>query len=101
MTFFYSLSIVFFLFLCLVLCGAILIQEGKGGGLGASFGGGDSSDSLFGTSTPDVLKKVTTWLAIAFVVSCIMLSFWTAALGRRHVNITSQMEQIEGYTAPQ
>ena len=90
MTFLYSLSIVFFLFLCILLCGAILIQEGKGGGLGASFGGGEGSDSLFGTATPDILKKVTAWLAIAFVAACVLLSFWTSSLSRNHVSLMPQ-----------
>jgi preprotein translocase subunit SecG len=85
MGFLYTLAIFLFLFLCLILCLIVLVQEGKGGGLGASFGGGDSSDSLFGTSTPEILKKITAWFGVAFVVSCIILSFWTASLGRHHI----------------
>lgn len=92
MSFLYSITLVFFMFLCFFLCVVILIQEGKGGGLGASFGGGDSSDSLFGTSTPDVLKKVTGWLAVAFVAFCVLLSFWTSSLGRNQSQISSQNE---------
>ena len=52
-------------------------------GLGASFGGG-SSDSLFGTSTADVLKKFTAYLIAIFMISCIFLSLWTSSLGRAH-----------------
>ncbi len=65
-----------FLLLSVVLCGSILIQESKSLGLGASFGG-DSGDSLFGTSTADVLKKFTAWLGVFFLVSCILLSIWS------------------------
>lgn len=67
--------------LCVVLCFVVLIQESKSSGLGASFGG-EASDSLFGTSTADVLKKFTGWLAVIFFVSCVLLSLWTASLGR-------------------
>lgn len=81
MTFIYFLAIALFLFLCVLLCGTILIQESKSSGLGASFGG-DSGDSLFGTSTADVLKKFTGWLAIIFVSSCVLLSLWTASMAR-------------------
>lgn len=96
MTFLYFLAIAFFLIMCLLLCGAILIQEGKGGGLGTAFGGSDSGDSLFGTSTPEVLKKFTAYLAIIFVASCVLLSFWTASLGRHHARLSSApVEQIE------
>ena len=59
------------------------MQESKSTGLGASFGGGgDVSDSLFGVSTPDILKKVTGYLAAVFMASCIILSFWTSAKSR-------------------
>ena len=86
MPFLYSSTIFLFLFLCFILSVTILIQEGKGGNLGASFGGGDASDSLFGTATPEILKKVTAWLAIAFVAACMLLSFWTASLSRNQLS---------------
>ena len=50
-------------------------------GLGASFGG-DSAQSVFGTATADVLKKITAWLAFIFLGSCLILSFWTTSLGK-------------------
>lgn len=51
-------------------------------GLGSSFGV-DSGDSVFGVSTPDVLKKATTWLAVVFCVGCLVLSLVTNRLGQR------------------
>lgn len=50
-------------------------------GLGASFGG-DAGESLFGTSTADVLKKFTSWLACIFLASCVILSAWSSAIGK-------------------
>jgi preprotein translocase subunit SecG len=79
MTFIYFLAIALLLFLCVLLCGTILIQESKSSGLGASFGG-ESGDSLFGTSTADVLKRFTGWLAVIFFASCILLSLWTSSM---------------------
>lgn len=67
--------------LCAVLCFVILIQESKSSGLGASFGG-DTNESVFGTSTADVLKKFTGWLSAIFLVSCVFLSLWTQTLAR-------------------
>lgn len=81
MTFLYFTTITLFMLLCVLLCFVILIQESKTTGLGASFGG-DTTDSLFGTSTADVLKKFTAWLAVVFLASCVLLSFWTTAMGR-------------------
>jgi len=81
MSFIYFTAIFLFMLLCVLLCFVILIQESKTTGLGASFGG-DTGDSLFGASTADVLKKFTAWLAALFLISCVLLSLWTGALGR-------------------
>jgi preprotein translocase subunit SecG len=80
-----------------MLCGVIMMQESKSSGLGASFGG-DTSDSVFGTSTADVLKKFTAWLAFIFLISCIILSLWTSAMGRSKVSNAPAftMEHLEG-----
>lgn len=86
MSFFYFFLIACFLFLSMVLCLVVLVQEGKGGGLGTTFGSSDASDSLFGTSTPEILKKFTAWLAIVFVSCCLILSFWTNSLARHRVS---------------
>ncbi len=81
------MAILFYLFVFLfialsaILCLVILIQESKTMGLGASFGG-DASTSMFGTSTADVLKKFTAYLAATFLISCFILSLWSASLGR-------------------
>jgi preprotein translocase subunit SecG len=81
MSFLYFTFITLFLLLSVMLCFVVLIQESKSTGLGASFGG-EGGESLFGASTADVLKKFTAWLAIIFLVSCVLLSLWTAALAR-------------------
>lgn len=80
-TFFYFTAIFLFLTLCVILCAVILVQESKSSGLGASFGG-DVSDSLFGTSTADVLKKFTAYLAVGFMAACIVLNYWTETMER-------------------
>jgi preprotein translocase subunit SecG len=96
MTFLYYTTIVLFMMLCALLCFVILIQESKSTGLGASFGG-EASESLFGTSTADVLKKFTGWLAVIFFAACIILSLWTNAMGRATENQTAPftMERVE------
>lgn len=85
MTLLFYLFLFLFLLTCVVLCFVILIQEAKSLGLGASFGG-DAGDSLFGTSTAEVLKKFTAYLAGTFLVACLLLSFWSSSLGRRHAS---------------
>lgn len=95
MTFLYFFTIALFLILCVLLCFVILIQESKSSGLGASFGG-EASESVFGTATADILKKLTGWLAAIFLAACIVLSFWTTALGRaKEPTANFNMEHIE------
>src|SRR4030042_3471976 len=55
-------------FAAVVLIFIVLIQKGKGGGLGAAFGGVGSS--LLGTKTGDFL----TWVTICFVAAWLLLS---------------------------
>lgn len=93
MTFIYFFSITLFLLMCMLLCFVILIQESKSSGFGASFGG-DTGESVFGTATADVLKRFTAWLAFFFLLSCIFLSLWTAAMGhtKSHLPGTEMMD---------
>jgi len=95
MTFIFYLTLILFLGLCALLCFVILIQESKSLGLGASFGG-DAGDSVFGTSTADVLKKFTAYLAIIFMVSCVLLSLWTGAMSRNKAHlIPASIEELQ------
>ncbi|MEN9654753.1 MAG: putative protein-export rane protein SecG [Chlamydiota bacterium] len=81
MTFLFYSFVFFFVLMSLLLCFTILIQEARSLGLGASFGG-DTGDSLFGTSTADVLKRFTAYLSAGFIASCLILSMWSSTLGR-------------------
>ena len=94
MTILFYILIFLFLLLSLILCFVILIQEAKSLGLGASFGG-DTSDSLFGTSTAEVLKKFTAILSGAFLIGCLLLSLWSASLGRKAQNNSSYGIEIQ------
>jgi preprotein translocase subunit SecG len=99
MTTLFYICLFIFLFMSVILCFTILIQEAKSLGLGASFGG-DNSDSLFGTSTADVLKRFTAYLSGAFLTVCLILSLWSGALGRVDGSSNStelpSTEEVEG-----
>ncbi|MCB1135640.1 MAG: preprotein translocase subunit SecG [Chlamydiia bacterium] len=83
MSFIYFLALGLFVLMSVVLCFSILIQEGKSaGGLGAIGAGADSGDSLFGTSTPEVLRRFSGWMVLVFFLSCVFLSLWTSAFER-------------------
>lgn len=98
MTAIFYIFLFLFMLLCALLCFVILIQEAKSLGLGASFGG-DSGDSLFGTSTAEVLKRFTAYLAGTFLATCLLLSCWTSSLGRQQIKAASSFE-VESTETP-
>ena len=74
----YQVLIVVYLIVALCLIGLVLIQQGKGADMGASFGAG-SSATIFGSSgSGNFLTKATTWLAIAFFAISLILGNLTA-----------------------
>jgi preprotein translocase subunit SecG len=77
MNFLFYLILGIFFLNCLILSCLVLVQESRSMGLGASFGG-DAGTSLFGTSTADILKKLTAVLGVTFAVLCFVLSIWTS-----------------------
>ena len=61
---------------CLFLVIIVLLQHGKGADAGAAFGGGGSSQSLFGSEGPvSLLNKITTFAAIVFMVTSVSLAY--------------------------
>lgn len=88
----YYIGVFLFLIICALLCLVVLVQESKSMGLGASFGG-DSGESLFGTSTADILKKVTAWLACIFLGACVLFSAWSSVLGKPQPKIPATIEE--------
>jgi len=74
----YQILIVVYLIVALCLIGLVLIQQGKGADMGASFGAG-SSATIFGSSgSGNFLTRATTWLAIAFFAISLVLGNLTA-----------------------
>jgi preprotein translocase subunit SecG len=65
--------IVVFLLSCVLLMGVILIQKGRGGGIGSAFGG-TMSASPFGTKTGDVFTWITVVLAGLFLLCALLLN---------------------------
>lgn len=62
--------------LALGIIAAVLLQSGKSAGLSGSIAGG--AEMLFGgkkKGLDELLAKVTTWVAIAFLVVSIVLAF--------------------------
>ncbi len=68
---------------CLTLILVILLQAGRGGGLSDMFGGGvQQQQKLFGTESNRVMAKATTFCAVMFVVTSIVLGILTTQRSR-------------------
>jgi len=53
---------------------AVLMQASKGGGLAGAFGGIGSSAVFGGRQAASFLSKATVYLAVAFMLNCIVLA---------------------------
>ncbi len=74
----YEILIVIYLIVALLLIGLVLIQQGKGADMGASFGAGASA-TVFGSSgSGNFLTKSTSFLAVAFFAISLVLGNLTA-----------------------
>jgi preprotein translocase subunit SecG len=80
---------------CFLLIVIVLLQTGKGADIGAAFGGG-SSQTLFGSTGPGgFLTKITTVVAIVFMVTSIGLAYFSS-----HRPGSSVMKEQPRKTAP-
>ena len=69
----YEILLVVYLVVAIILIGFVLIQQGKGAGMGASFGSG-ASNTVFGASgAGNFMTRTTAALAIAFFVLSLVL----------------------------
>ena len=70
------LVILVHIFVCIGLIVIVLLQKGKGASMGAVFGG--SSQTVFGSSgATTFLSRVTTAIAIIFMLTSLGLSFFS------------------------
>lgn len=67
---------ILFVINCLVLIVTVLLQAGKGGGLGAGFSGGTATTAVFGGRGPGaLLAKTTISCAALFMIMSLLLAY--------------------------
>ena len=69
----YTALLIVHLMVSLLLIAAVLIQSGKGSSMANIFGG-SGMENVFGAETPTIFNKITTTLAVVFMVTCILLT---------------------------
>lgn len=96
----YSLIIVLVILASILMCGIVLIQESKGGGLASSF---SSSNQIMGVrKTTDFLEKTTWILAVAMVVlSIVSAAFVTKTTSKEEpINIAVPVQTTDAENVP-
>jgi len=92
----YTAVVVIQLIVSFILIIAVLLQVGKGATMGSSFGGGSSSQTVFGSAGPATMLAKITWVCLViFLISSIYLTH-LASVARK----SSIMSDIPSVTAP-
>lgn len=95
-----TVVIVVHIVVCLALIAIVLLQTGKGAEMGATFGSG-SSRTLFGSSGgATFMGKLTTGVAVMFVVTCLVLSYFGGRPDTKSVMDQVPVETEQGPVVP-
>ncbi len=85
------LVVIFHTLVALTLIAVVLLQVGKGGSIGAAFGGGGSSQTLFGSrGSATFLSRLTTIAAAVFMITSLTLAYLSSS-ARQSSSITDQV----------
>lgn len=75
---------------CVLLMGAVLIQNPKGGGVDSTFGGSQANQMFGAAKSTDFIEKLTWYLAIALFVLCIITTLMVGQDGGAGQQLLSQ-----------
>ncbi len=64
-----------------LLIGAVLIQNPKGGGVDSTFGGSQANQMFGAAKSADFIEKATWYLVIALFILCIVTSLMVGGTG--------------------
>lgn len=86
--------------LCLFLILIIVLQPGKGGDIGAAFGGG-SSNAVFGPRGPtNLLQQATSVVAVLFMTTSIVLALYSNKRMVANANVEDELRRLQEQEAP-
>lgn len=91
----YPFFVALHVLLCLFLIAVILLQPGKGGDVGAAFGGGSAS-TLFGPRGPSgLLQRATTVVAVLFMATSVTLALYSNRSMLSNANVTDEIQRLQ------
>ncbi|HKU28108.1 MAG TPA: preprotein translocase subunit SecG [Candidatus Sulfotelmatobacter sp.] len=77
----YGLVVVIHILVCFFIIVVVLLQSGKSGDISAAFGGQGSQTAFGPRGAASALSKATTWSAVAFMITSIVLSVYASKRG--------------------
>ncbi len=93
---FVTIAIIIFVPVCVILTLIILLQDSKGEGLSSSaFGGSGMQSVLGGHGAATFLSKLTTWIAIGFMVISLLLMRFYGETGDNTLTPLKDTEQSQ------
>jgi preprotein translocase subunit SecG len=91
----YTVLTIFHFFVCSFLILVVLLQAGKGGGMGIAFGGG-GSQTVFGSSgAGNFLTRLTAGCATAFFLNSMLLAYMSSRQDSSRLQTMSQRKAAE------
>ena len=85
----------------LLLIGVVLLQPGsKGGGLGATFGGGGANSAFGAQGAAPFLAKFTYWLAAGFMITSLVIEVLIVKQNRSVLDRAAAAKAAPAKTAP-
>jgi preprotein translocase subunit SecG len=79
-------------FFCGVLMFVVLLQQGKGGGMGAAFGGGGAAQVFGGRGAGNLLTRATAFCAASFMITSVSLAYISSS-GDRALRARAAVEE--------
>ncbi len=90
-------------FVCGVLMFVVLLQQGKGGGMGAAFGGGGAAQVFGGRGAGNLLTRTTSICAGLFMLTSVSLAYLSSSGDRAiraRVALEAQKKAEKGIARP-
>src|SRR5580658_6534401 len=91
------------IFVCAVLMFVVLLQQGKGGGMGAAFGGGGAAQVFGGRGAGNLLTRTTAICAGVFMLTSVTLAYLSSSGDRAiraRVALEAQKKAEKGTARP-
>jgi preprotein translocase subunit SecG len=91
----YPFFIALHVLLCLFLIAVILLQPGKGGNVGAAFGGGGAG-SMFGPRGPSgILQQATPVVAVLFMATSVTLALYSNRSMLANADVETELQRLQ------